>query len=112
MTFLAYSGLVKSLLESCGSETNLCLWAAAAPENIFAKLFKGLFVKKEMCILIVSLDAVGKTLTLYKVKLGEILITIGFIMETVEYKNISFTLWDMGGQDKIQHLWYHYFQIT
>lgn len=65
-----------------------------------------------MCILIVSLDAVGKTLTLYKVKLGEILITIGFIMETVEYKNISFTLWDMGGQDKIQHLWYHYFQIT
>lgn len=81
------------------------------PGTIFANLFKGLFVKKEMCILIVGLDAVGKTLTLYKVKLGEIVIAIGFIMERVEYKNISFTLWDMGGQDKIWHLWCHYFQI-
>lgn len=33
-------------------------------------------------------------------------------METVEYKNISFTAWDMGGQDKTWPLWYHYFQIT
>ena len=68
-----------------------------------------------MCILTVGLDAVGKTLTLYKVKLGEIVITIpttGFITEMVEYKNISFTLWDMGGQDKIRRLWCHYFQNT
>ena len=33
-------------------------------------------------------------------------------METVEYKNISFTAWDMGGQDKTWPRWYHYFQIT
>jgi len=26
--------------------------------------------------------------------------TIGFNVETVEYKNISFTVWDVGGQDK------------
>ncbi|KAH0924532.1 hypothetical protein HID58_016788 [Brassica napus] len=25
---------------------------------------------------------------------------IGFNVETVEYKNISFTVWDVGGQDK------------
>ena len=24
-------------------------------------------------------------------------------METVEYKNISFTVWDVGGQDKVRH---------
>ena len=24
-------------------------------------------------------------------------------METVEYKNISFTVWDVGGQDKVWH---------
>ena len=28
----------------------------------------------------------------------------GFNVETVEYKNISFTVWDVGGQDKVgQH---------
>ncbi|GKA59403.1 zinc finger MYM-type protein 1-like protein [Tanacetum coccineum] len=36
----------------------------------------------------------------------------GFNVETVEYKNISFTLWDVGGQDKIRTLRRHYFQNT
>ena len=26
----------------------------------------------------------------------------GFNVETVEYKNISFTVWDVGGQDKVE----------
>uniref|UniRef100_A0A1X7VS13 ADP-ribosylation factor n=1 Tax=Amphimedon queenslandica TaxID=400682 RepID=A0A1X7VS13_AMPQE len=78
-------------------------------------LFKGLFGKKEMRILMVGLDAAGKTTILYKLKLGEIVTTIptiGFNVETVEYKNISFTVWDVGGQDKIRPLWRHYFQNT
>ena len=29
-----------------------------------------------------------------------------------EYKNISFTVWDVGGQDKIRLLWRHYYQNT
>ena len=52
---------------------------------------------------------------MYKLKLGEIVTTIptiGFNVETVEYKNISFTVWDVGGQDKIRPLWRHYFQNT
>ncbi|KAG8081150.1 hypothetical protein GUJ93_ZPchr0007g4372 [Zizania palustris] len=60
-------------------------------------------------------DAAGKTTILYKLKLGEIVTTIptiGFNVETVEYKNISFTVWDVGGQDKIRPLWRHYFQNT
>lgn len=63
----------------------------------------------------------------------------GFNVETVEYKNISFTVWDVGGQDKVRQrsgavlllvyppptpspcapaplqirpLWRHYFQNT
>ena len=36
----------------------------------------------------------------------------GFNVETVEYKNISFTVWDVGGQDKIRPLWRHYFTNT
>lgn len=41
-----------------------------------------------------GLDAAGKTTILYKLKLGEVVTTIptiGFNVETVEYKNISFT---------------------
>ncbi|KAL9272581.1 ADP-ribosylation factor 1-like protein [Drosera capensis] len=81
----------------------------------FGKLFSRLFAKKEMRILMVGLDAAGKTTILYKLKLGEIVTTIptiGFNVETVEYKNISFTVWDVGGQDKIRPLWRHYFQNT
>merc|ERR1711975_206814 len=83
--------------------------------NMFAKLFKGLIGKREMRILMVGLDAAGKTTILYKLKLGEIVTTIptiGFNVETVEYKNINFTVWDVGGQDKIRPLWRHYYQNT
>ncbi|XP_011791615.1 PREDICTED: ADP-ribosylation factor 3 isoform X3 [Colobus angolensis palliatus] len=83
--------------------------------NIFGNLLKSLIGKKEMRILMVGLDAAGKTTILYKLKLGEIVTTIptiGFNVETVEYKNISFTVWDVGGQDKIRPLWRHYFQNT
>ncbi|XP_064218939.1 ADP-ribosylation factor 1-like [Aotus nancymaae] len=44
--------------------------------NIFANLFKGVFGKKEMRILMVGLDAAGKTTILYKLKLSEIVTTI------------------------------------
>ena len=37
---------------------------------------------------------------------------LGFNVETVEYKNISFTVWDVGGQDKIRLLWRHYYTNT
>ena len=70
-------------------------------------------------ILMLGLDAAGKTTILYKIKLDENVQTIptigkrswmkdelsthcfddlGFNVETVEYKNISFTVWDVGGQ--------------
>eukprot|EP00930_Biecheleria_cincta_P016597 TRINITY_DN1343_c0_g1_i14.p1 TRINITY_DN1343_c0_g1~~TRINITY_DN1343_c0_g1_i14.p1 ORF type:complete len:204 (+),score=44.00 TRINITY_DN1343_c0_g1_i14:69-614(+) len=81
----------------------------------FSKLFAKLLGKQEMRILMVGLDAAGKTTILYKLKLGEVVTTIptiGFNVETVEYKNISFTVWDVGGQDKIRPLWRHYYQGT
>lgn len=66
----------------------------------FSKLFEQFFGKKEMRILMLGLDAAGKTTILYKLKLGEVVSsvpTIGFNVETVEYKNIKFTVWDVGG---------------
>lgn len=69
--------------------------------------------KQDVKILMVGLDAAGKTTVLYKLKLGEVVATIptiGFNVETVEYKNISFNVWDVGGQYKIRILWKHYYQ--
>jgi ADP-ribosylation factor protein 1 len=79
------------------------------------KMFDKIFGKKEVRILMLGLDAAGKTTILYKLKLGEVINsvpTIGFNVETVEYKNIKFTVWDVGGQDKIRQLWKHYFYNT
>lgn len=42
----------------------------------FTKLFSGLFGKKEMRIVMLGLDAAGKTTILYKLKLGEVVTTI------------------------------------
>jgi hypothetical protein len=68
-----------------------------------------------MRILMVGLDAAGKTTILYKLKLGEVVTTIptiGFNVETVEYKNISFTVWDVGGQDKVRRRDGHGLSLT
>ncbi|KAJ8373391.1 hypothetical protein AAFF_G00265790 [Aldrovandia affinis] len=61
-----------------------------------SSLFSKLFGKKQMRILMVGLDAAGKTTILYKLKLGEIVTTIPTI----------------GFNDKIRPLWRHYFQNT
>jgi len=71
--------------------------------------------KREMRLIMVGLDAAGKTTILYKLKLGDVVTTIptvGFNVEVVEYKNINFTVWDIGGQDKIRKLWRHYYMCT
>merc|ERR1711944_217675 len=83
--------------------------------GFFAKALEKILGKQDMRILMVGLDAAGKTTILYKLKLGEIVTTIptiGFNVETVEYKNINFTVWDVGGQSKIRPLWRHYYQGT
>jgi GTPase SAR1 family protein len=56
----------------------------------FGKLFSRLFAKKEMRILMVGLDAAGKTTILYKLKLGEIVTTIPTIGEPFLHHMLSF----------------------
>ena len=78
----------------------------------FSTIWTRFFGKQEMRILMVGLDAAGKTTILYKLKLAEVVTTIptiGFNVETVEYKNISFTVWDVGGQETIRRLWNYYY---
>lgn len=81
----------------------------------FSKLWTQLIGKKDVRILMVGLDAAGKTTILYQLKMGETvktIPTIGFNVETLDYKGLNFTVWDVGGQDKIRVLWKHYYQNT
>merc|ERR1719296_206388 len=97
------------------SHRNFNLSDSATMGLAFTKIWQRMIGKTEMRILMVGLDAAGKTTILYKLKLGEVVTTIptiGFNVETVEYKNLSFTVWDVGGQDKIRPLWRHYYQGT
>jgi len=83
--------------------------------NAISKSLSKIFGTKEMRLLMLGLDAAGKTTILYKLKLNQDVTTIptvGFNVETVTYKNIKFSVWDVGGQDKIRPLWRHYFSGT
>ncbi|EXX75788.1 Arf3p [Rhizophagus irregularis DAOM 197198w] len=80
-----------------------------------SKALGRIFGNKEMRILMLGLDAAGKTTILYKLKLNQSVTTIptvGFNVETVTYKNVKFNVWDVGGQDKIRPLWRHYYTGT
>lgn len=73
------------------------------------------FGSKEMRVLMLGLDASGKTTVLYKLKIDQpvsAIPTVGFNVETVTFKNVKFGIWDVGGQDKIRPLWRHYFTGT
>ena len=75
--------------------------------------------KIEMRVITLGLDGAGKTSILFKLKQNEFvqtIPTIGFNVEELEYKNIKFTVWDVGGLHKIRSLWKRlekkYFEFT
>uniref|UniRef100_A0A0E0LSV2 ADP-ribosylation factor n=1 Tax=Oryza punctata TaxID=4537 RepID=A0A0E0LSV2_ORYPU len=53
---------------------------------VFTRLFSSLFGNREARILVLGLDNAGKTTIL----------SIGFNVETVQYNNIKFQVWDLG----------------
>ncbi|KAF9652117.1 ARF/SAR [Thelephora ganbajun] len=71
--------------------------------------------EKDVRILMLGLDSAGKTTILYRLQIGEVVSTIptiGFNVETVQYKNIKFQVWDLGGQSSIRPYWRCYFPNT
>jgi len=76
--------------------------------------FTPLFGKGDMRIIMVGLEAAGKTTILHKNnKDGEIVMTTpttGWVVETVQHKNIELIAWDVGGQEKLRALWRFYTQ--
>eukprot|EP00094_Tigriopus_californicus_P000794 TCALIF_00768-PA protein Name:"Similar to Arf6 ADP-ribosylation factor 6 (Rattus norvegicus)" AED:0.29 eAED:0.29 QI:623/0/0.5/1/0/0.5/2/0/106 len=68
------------------------------------KILSKVFGNKEMRILMLGLDAAGKTTILYKLKLGQsvnTIPTVGFNVETVTYKNVKFNVWPNEIQEKL-----------
>jgi len=85
--------------------------------SYFAKMIESVMSRfsKDSRVILLGLDAAGKTTILYRLNLGENVVTlptVGFNVETITYKNVNFTVWDVGGQDKIRGLWKHYYQGT
>jgi len=83
--------------------------------NIVSSYYSQLmsFFDKRANILMLGLDSAGKTTILYKLKLDTLVTTIptiGFNVESVKFKSLNMTIWDVGGQEKIRPLWRHYYQ--
>ena len=83
--------------------------------NIFSSYYDKLmsYFDKKANILMLGLDSAGKTTILYKLKLDTLVTTIptiGFNVESVKFKSLNMTMWDIGGQEKIRPLWRHYYQ--
>ncbi|XP_059542907.1 ADP-ribosylation factor-like protein 14 isoform X2 [Myotis daubentonii] len=64
---------------------------------------------KQAQILLLGLDSAGKSTVLYKLKLAKDIVTmptVGFNVEMLELgKSLSFTVWDVGGQEKMRAVW-------
>ena len=67
---------------------------------------------RQVRLLMLGLDAAGKTTILYKLKLNDVvhtIPTIGFNVETIQFGNLEFTCWDIGGQSRLRPMWQYYF---
>jgi len=81
---------------------------------IFSKLW-ALFGNEEHKIVILGLDNAGKTTILYQFLMNEVVQTsptIGSNVEEVKWRNISFLMWDLGGQQSLRQSWSTYFANT
>lgn len=64
---------------------------------------------------LLGLDASGKTTLMYRLKQNEIISTLptyGYNVETIQHNNVNFTLWEVGGNDKVRSLWKYEFHKT
>ena len=103
---------------------NVATFFAGNLYMVFESVFGGLFLEvsdliktltdvEEKKMVLFGVHGVGKTALLYKMKTGEMvstLPTIGFNVETIKFKGTNFTIWDVGGHEKLIPLWKHYVQ--
>ncbi|GMH33177.1 hypothetical protein BSKO_01011 [Bryopsis sp. KO-2023] len=83
--------------------------------GVFSSLWSYWFPNEEYRLVMVGLDNAGKTTTLYKLLLGETVVsqpTVGGNVERIPYKNLVFEIWDLGGQANLRPSWAAYFKNT
>eukprot|EP00386_Alphamonas_edax_P011600 GDKI01036628.1.p1 GENE.GDKI01036628.1~~GDKI01036628.1.p1 ORF type:complete len:190 (-),score=50.02 GDKI01036628.1:280-849(-) len=82
------------------------------PSRIWNRLSSA--ADRDCRIVMVGLDAAGKTTLLHKLRLpGEVMRTvpmIGFNLEAVECRRLHLMVWDVGGQGAIRSAWRPYYQ--
>ena len=77
-------------------------------------------LKEDYHVVTIGLDSAGKTTVLYRLKFDQYVNTvptIGFNCEKVKgsighSKNLTFLIWDVGGQEKLRPLWRPYTRAT
>mmetsp|Transcript_17466 Transcript_17466/g.39531 ORF Transcript_17466/g.39531 Transcript_17466/m.39531 type:complete len:207 (-) Transcript_17466:59-679(-) len=83
---------------------------------LVSRMWRTLFGSETECkIVIVGLNNAGKTTILYKLHLGEVVLTqptIGSNVEEVKHDNLTFQVWDLGGQENLRGNWSTYFEDT
>ncbi|XP_013923425.1 PREDICTED: ADP-ribosylation factor-like protein 14 isoform X3 [Thamnophis sirtalis] len=71
---------------------------------------------KEAQIIMLGLDSSGKSTLLYKLKCNEVFLTeptVGFNVEMIKTsKDMTLTIWDVGGQQKMRTAWDNYLEDT
>ena len=71
--------------------------------------------EREVRVLVLGLDNAGKT-TVVRKFMGEDISTIsptlGFQIQTLEYRGFRLNVWDVGGQKTIRSYWKNYFEQT
>jgi len=77
-----------------------------------------LFSRRRYHMVILGLDAAGKSTVLYQLRFRQYISTsptIGFNFERVRLDavaGVTFDIWDVGGQDKVRPLWRSYTRTT
>merc|ERR1711977_647216 len=79
---------------------------------VFSSLWSRIFGGGQYKIVMVGLDNAGKTTILYRLHLGDVITTtptVGSNVEEVSHRNVTFQVWDLGGQDKLRRVWSTYY---
>lgn len=84
--------------------------------QLFSSLWNNLFGSgRELKIVMVGLDNAGKTTVLYRMSLGqtvEAVATVGSNVEQLKHGNLTFEVWDLGGQANLRPSWSTYYTLT
>ena len=63
-------------------------------------------------LIIVGIQNVGKTTILYRMSIGELVVTqptIGANVEEIAHENVKFQAFDLGGQENMRSVWDAYY---